>query len=159
MRRSAPLAVLLTAAAVTGCGGENPRLIPDRSADALIAIVDEAADRQADGRCEQAQESVRDGRSRVQGLPRRVDAGLRANLDEWFVHLGEEIREACREEEPEETPTPSPSPTPTPTPTPTPEPTPTPTPEPTPTPTPEPTPEPPAEQPGDGGVLAPEDDE
>jgi outer membrane biosynthesis protein TonB len=160
--RSLFTGAVLAALLAAGCGRDNPELIPQQDADDLLALVQEAGQASADGECDAAREAVAEARRRVSELPRRVNKDLEDNLNAWLGHLDDGIGEEC-ETAAEETPTPTPTATETPTPTPTPTPTETPTPEPTETPTPEPpeTPTPTAtvEPPGDGGVIAPEDEQ
>jgi hypothetical protein len=154
MNRSLVLGLALAALLLSGCGRENPRLIDQQRAEALIATVEDIGSRTEAEDCDGARSAVREAKGQVTELPSRVDSKLKDNLIEWLDHLDEEVPKDCQPE-PEETPTATPTveeETPTPTPTPTVEeetPTPTPTPTATETPLPEPTVEPP---PG-GGVI------
>jgi outer membrane biosynthesis protein TonB len=166
MPRRPPLALglLLAALPLAGCGSENPELIPATRASALTSTMDEITSACEANDTDKAKAAVDAANQQVSELPRRVDSELKSNLRQWLRHIDDRIDEDCAKEEKEkekekETPTPTPTatetPTPEPTETPTPEPTETPTPEPTETPTPTPTVEPP----GDGGVIAPEDEQ
>ena len=161
-----PFRSLLLAAGLSallaGCGSEDDALIPQADADRLSALVAEAGEASAAGECEPARRAAREAAQQLDGLPRRTDRRLKANLRDWIEHLGRRIADECRPE-PEETaePTATPEATETPEPTATPEETETPTPTPTPTatPTPEPTPdEVPLEEPPSTGGVPPEDD-
>jgi outer membrane biosynthesis protein TonB len=149
------LGLLLAAMPMAGCGSEDPELIPQTRASALVSTIDEISAACDDHDTAKAKAAVEAANQQVSELPRRVDTELKSNIRDWLAHIDDRVEEDCKAEE--ETPTPTPSatetPTPEPTETPTPEPTETPTPEPTETPTPTPTVEPP----GDGGVLGPED--
>jgi hypothetical protein len=156
--RSPLLAAGLGALVLAGCGSENPALIPQKDADQLTALVDEAGAASSSGDCTRARRAVTEAERQLSGLPRKTDARLKANLNDWLDYLDRRIASGCKAPEPEETPTA----TPTETATPTPSPTETPTPEPTETATPEPTAtvdpgtggdEPPAEPPATGGVA------
>jgi hypothetical protein len=170
--RSSLLAAGLGALVLAGCGSDDKALIPQDDADRLSALVGEAGDAAAAGRCDRARTKAADAKRQLGGLPRRTDAELKANLEEWLDYLEQRIQQDCRAPEPDETPTPTPteatpSPSPSPTPTP-PDETPTPTASPEPTVTIEPGEGdgegdgdgegqgPPEEPPGTGGV-APED--
>jgi hypothetical protein len=154
------LGLLLAAVPMAGCGSENPELIPATDASALTSTIDEITAACDDNDTAKAKAAVQAANQQVSELPRRVDSKLKRNVHDWLDHIDERVEQDCAKEE-EETPTPSPSPSPTetatrePTETATPEPTETATPEPTETPVPTPTVEPP----GDGGVVAPEDDQ
>jgi outer membrane biosynthesis protein TonB len=148
----AVLAALLAA----GCGRDDPQLIPQRDADDLLALVDEAGQSLEAGACDRAHEAVDAADRQVSELPRRVNRQLEDNLRDWLRHLDRRIRAECDDAAAEEEATPTPTPTPTPTETPTPTPTPTPTETPTPTPTPTPTATPvPTATPGTGGETPP----
>jgi outer membrane biosynthesis protein TonB len=160
--RSLLLAAGLSALVLAGCGSDNTALIPQSDADRLSALVAEAGDASASGECDAARRAVREAEQQLDGLPRKTDRQLKANLRDWLEYLNGRIADDCKAPEPEETPTPTPTveptETPTPTPTPTEEPTETPTPTATPTPTPTVDPGsggegmPPEEPPGTGGV-------
>ncbi|HEX5781772.1 MAG TPA: hypothetical protein VFX80_07610 [Solirubrobacteraceae bacterium] len=158
MPRRPPLALglLLVAVPLAGCGSEDPELISQTRASALTSTIDEITAACDDNDTAKAKAAVDAANQQVSELPRRVDGELKRNIRDWLNHIDDRIDRDCKAEE---TPTPTPEPTETPTPepteTPTPEPTETPTPEPTETPTPTPTVEPP----GDGGVIAPEEDD
>jgi cell division septation protein DedD len=161
MPRRPPLALglLLAALPLAGCGSENPELIPATRASALTSTIDEITSACDANDTAKAKAAVEAANQQVSELPRRVDSELKSNLRQWLRHIDGRIEQDCAKEEREETPTATPeateTPTPEPTETPTPEPTETPTPEPTETPTPTATVEPP----GDGGVIAPEDEQ
>src|SRR5829696_1032747 len=158
------LAVLLAGAPLTGCGSEDPELIPKTRASALTSTIDEIQSACDDKDTAKAKAAVKAANRQVSELPRRVDPSLKRNVRDWLNHIDDRIDQDCKKKEEEtptptatetetETPTPTPTPTPTRTETPTPTPTDTPTPEPTETPTATPTVEPP----GDGGAQAPGD--
>jgi hypothetical protein len=149
--RSPLLAAALGALALTGCGSDSPALIPQEDADRLTALVGEAGDASAAGKCDRARRAVREAELQLSGLPRRTDRQLKANMRDWLEYLDGRIADECEAPAPEETPTPEP--TPAPTETATPEPTPTETPTPTATPEPTVTVEPP--DPGEGGGAVP----
>ena len=149
-------AIWLGALALAGCGDENRALIPEDRADQLVSLVEEAGAASTSGDCDAARRTVREAELELNGLPRRTDAALKRNLEDWLAHLDAEIEQSCgREEEAEETATPEATPEETETPEPTPEATETPPPTETPVPTetPAPTVEP---DPGTGGEAAPE---
>ncbi|MDP9293716.1 MAG: hypothetical protein M3O90_04690 [Actinomycetota bacterium] len=154
MLRSLSLGLALAAVLLTGCGRENPRLIPQTRAQALTDAVDQIAQRTDAEDCTGAQRAVQQARGQVAELPRRVDAKLRANINDWLNHIADEVPKDCKpapEETPTATKTPDKTETPTPTATETPDKTETPTP--TPTETPAPTEVPTVEPPGTGGVI------
>jgi hypothetical protein len=159
-RRSLALGLLVAAIPLAGCGSDNPELIPQSRSDALSSTVDQIAQACDDGDAAKAKTAVTAAKQQVSELPRRVDAKLRKNLQDWIAHIDDRIDQDCKKDEKSPTPTPTPSatetPTETPTPTPTESATPTPTETPTPTPTPTPTQTPSVEPPGNGGVPAPE---
>jgi hypothetical protein len=134
MRRVLPLVVAATVF-LAGCGQSNPELIPQSSAEDMIAAADqitpacEASDRST------VRRQLRVIQREIDGLPRATDAALKENLQAWADRLEERVTRDCADEEPEETPTP----TETPTETATPEETPTETATPEDTPTAEPT--------------------
>ena len=150
------LGLLLVAVPLAGCGSEDPELIPQTRASALTSTIDEIQSACDDNDTAKAKAAVEAANQQVSELPRRVDAKLKRNIRDWLSHIDDRIDRDCKAEE---TPTPSPSPTETPTPSPTETPTPEATETPTPEPTEEPTPEPTVEPPGDGGVIAPEDEQ
>lgn len=132
MRRFLLLSALL-AAGLSGCGDSGNDLIPERTAARMIEFVDtvDSAMAQDPPDCKAAREAAERGGRRVDELSSRVDEDLKANLKDWFEHLGDEARKECRQrQEPEKTPTPdateepedeeTPAPTPTSTPTPAP---------------------------------------
>ena len=150
------LAVLLAVIPLAGCGSDDPELIPQTRASALTSTIDEIQSACDDNDTAKAKAAVEAANQQVSELPRRVDAELKRNIRDWLSHIDDRIDRDCKAEE---TPTPSPSPTETPTPSPTETPTPEATETPVPEPTEEPTPEPTVEPPGDGGVIAPEDEQ
>jgi cell division septation protein DedD len=155
-RPSLALGLLLVAVPLAGCGSEDPELIPQTRASALTSTIDEIQSACDDNDTAKAKAAVEAANQQVSELPRRVDADLKRNIRDWLSHIDDRIDRDCK---PEETPTPSPSVTETPTPSPTETPTPEATETPVPEPTEEPTPEPTVEPPGDGGVIAPEDEQ
>jgi hypothetical protein len=167
MRRRASLVAGLVLAALltSGCGRENPRLIPEDDARQLTETLESVRTAVDSGECEEARQRLQELRERVQELPREVSRGLREDMSAWIAHVDERIRTECAAAPaqtatpaPTETATPTPTETPTPTPTETPTPTPTETPTPTPTPTPTQTPDDGDEEqpPGSGGVPSEE---
>jgi septal ring-binding cell division protein DamX len=150
------LAVLgLCALLASGCGSENRALIPQHDADQLNALIDEAAQASAAGKCDTAASRVRSAQSELSGLPAGTDKKLRRNLREWLDHLEKTIANECKAPKPEESATPDATETATPAPTETasPEPTETASPEPTETASPEPST---TVEPGTGGQGLPE---
>ena len=147
-RPSLALGLLLVAVPLAGCGSEEPELISQTRASALTSTIDEITAACDDNDAAKAKAAVEAANQQVSELPRRVDGELKRNIRDWLTHIDDRIDRDCKAEE-------TPTPTPEPTETPTPEPTETPTPEPTETATPTPTVEPP----GDGGVIAPEDEQ
>src|SRR5215217_2709996 len=81
--RSPLLAAALGALVLAGCGAEDSALIPQADADRLTALVSEAGDASAAGDCERARRSVAEAERQLSGLPRKTDARLKANLNEW----------------------------------------------------------------------------
>ena len=155
-RRSLALGLLLAVIPLAGCGKDNPELIPQSRASALSSTVDEIAAACDAHDTAKAKAAVTAANQQVSELPRRVDAKLRKNLQDWLAHIDDRLDRDCKAEESPtptatatqtETPTPSPSPTETPTQTATPSPTETASPSPSPT----------VEPPGSGGVSAPDD--
>ena len=158
MRHRALLALVPALAVLAaGCGQDDPSLIPENRATALVETVDQIESACADEDAIAAQRQVDEARSQITELPRRVDEKLKQNMQDWLDRIERRIDNDC-EAAPEETATPEPTETPAPTETPTPTPTETPTPTPTPTPTATETPAP-TETPGteEGGAPAPED--
>jgi hypothetical protein len=128
---------LIAALALSGCGQQNPKLIPQLNANALSATADKIASACTAGNRAQAEAAVVAARQQIEALPRKVDSRLRRRLASWARHIEARIPQDCKKEA---TPTPTPTNTQTNTPTPTPTETQTPTPTSTPTPTPTPTP-------------------
>jgi TolA-binding protein len=162
MRHLALALALAAATLAAGCGQDNPRLIPEDRATALVETVDQIESACADEDVIKARRQVDEARSQITELPRRVDDQLKQNMQKWLDQIERRVERDCKAE-PEETVTPEVTETATPeaTETATPEPTETATPEPTETATPEPTETPaPTETPGggEGGATAPEED-
>jgi hypothetical protein len=155
-RRPLALGLLLAAVPLAGCGSDNPELIPQSRASALSSTVDEIAAACDAHDTAKAKAAVTQANQQVSELPRRVDAKLRKNLQDWLAHIDDRVDRDCKAEE-TPTPTATPSETETPTETPTPTPTETQTPAPTPTETATPSPTATVEPPGNGGVSAPDD--
>jgi outer membrane murein-binding lipoprotein Lpp len=155
-RRPLALGLLLAVIPLAGCGSDNPELIPQSRASALSSTVDEIAAACEANDTAKAKAAVTAANQQVSELPRRVDAKLRKNLQDWLAHIDERVDRDCQAEE---TPTPTATATATETATETPTPTPTETETPTPSPTETATPSPTAtvEPPGNGGVSAPDD--
>ena len=149
--RSLLLAAGLSAL-LAGCGSENDALIPKSDADNLSALVAEAGEASSAGECDSARRAVREAEQQLDGLPRKTDKKLKANLRDWLDYLNRQIADQCKAPKPEETATPTQTPAPTETPTETPAPTETPTETPAPTETPSPTA---TATPGTGGEVAP----
>ena len=139
--RSLLLAAGLSAL-LAGCGSENDALIPKSDADNLSALVAEAGEASSAGECDSARRAVREAEQQLDGLPRKTDKKLKANLRDWLDYLNRQIADQCKAPKPEETATPTETPAPTETPTETPAPTETPSPTATAT-------------PGTGGEVAP----
>jgi hypothetical protein len=153
--RSPLVAAALGALALAGCGSDDAALIPQGDAEQLSALVAKAGEQYAAGECERARSAVAEAKARLGGLPRKTDAQLKANLEDWLDHLDKRIASDCEAPKPERTTTPTPTSTPketTPTPTPTPTATPSATSTPVPTPTATSTAAPPEEPQGTGGV-------
>jgi hypothetical protein len=151
---------LAAALLLTACGATNAKLIPEDRAQRLKDSVDLVAQRVDDEKCSSADDALRRARNEVSELPRKVDPGLRDNLNQWLDQIASRIDDDCK---PSETPTPSASATETPTETATPTETPTKTPTETPTETPSATPTPtvevPTVQPPDSGGVDPGDED
>jgi hypothetical protein len=128
-----PLLVLgfIAALALSGCGQQNPKLIPVLNANALNATADKIASACAAGNAAQAEAAVVAARQQIEALPRKVDSRLRRRLTSWTRHIQSRVPQDCKKQA---TPTPSASSTPTNTPSATPTNTPTSTPTNTPTP-------------------------
>ena len=142
------LALAGMAVAGLGCGADEGRPIPARSAKDIVARLDEV-ERRVDARaCNDVREdSLPAIQQEIDDLPSNVDADVRSTLADGLGRLDELIEAECVEPPkpaPQE-PTPEPEPEPQPDPIPTPEPEPEPEPEPT---EPDPPPEP---DPGGGG--------
>jgi hypothetical protein len=135
-----PLLVLglIAALALSGCGQQNPKLIPQLNANALSATADRIAAACTAGNRAQAEAAVVAARQQIAALPRKVDSRLRRRLTSWARHIEARIPQDCKKQA-TTTPTPTATETNTPTPTPTETQTPTPTSTPTQTPTPTPT--------------------
>jgi predicted small lipoprotein YifL len=126
------LAAALCALALTGCGKENPKLIPQSDANRLTALVQEAGEASAAGSCDAARRAVRESEHQLAGLPRKTSRSLKANIRKWLDLLDRDIKDECGKESasptatatatasPEPTETASPTETPTATETPTP---------------------------------------
>jgi hypothetical protein len=134
-----PLLVLglLAALVLSGCGQQNPKLIPPLNASALNATADKIAATCTAGNRAGAQTAVLAARQEIEALPRAVDNRLRRRLLAWVRHIDGRLGQDCKRQS---TPTPTPSATASPTPTATKTPTPTPSASPTPSATPTATP-------------------
>jgi hypothetical protein len=128
---------LLAALVVSGCGQQNPKLIPATRAAALSATVDKIGQACSSGNRGAAKAAVITAGQEVDALPRSLDSRLRRRLGQWVRHIDDRLSSDCKKQA---TPTPTPSATATPTPTSTSTPTPTATETPSATPTPTPTP-------------------
>src|SRR5690348_6381128 len=137
MPRLPPLVLgLIAALALSGCGQQNPKLIPQLNANALSATADRIGSACAAGNRAEAEAAVVAARQQISALPRKVDSRLRRRLTQWTRHIEARIAQDCKKQA---TPTPTPSNTPANTQTPTPTQTQTPTPTSTPTASPTPT--------------------
>jgi len=158
-RRSLVLGLLLAAGTLTGCGSDNPKLIPSSRASALSSTVDEIKAACDDGNTVKTKAAITAANQQVSELPRRVDAKLRKNLQDWLAHIDDRVDQDCKQDE-----KPSPTATVTATETATASPTETATASPTETATASPTetatatPSVTVEPPGNGGVSAPDDE-
>jgi hypothetical protein len=130
-----PVLGLLAALVLSGCGQQNPKLIPGTRAAALSATVDKIGQACAAGDRTAAKAAVVAAGQQVDALPRTLDSRLRRRLGQWVRHIDARLSTDCKKQA-TPTPTPSQTSTPTPTATSTPTPTPTPTQSATPTPTP-----------------------
>ena len=155
-RHSLALGLLVAAIPLAGCGSSNPDLIPQSRASALLSTADEIKTACDAGDTAKAKAALTAANQQVSELPRRVDAELRTNMQDWLAHIDSRIDRDCKGEE-SPTPTATPSATETPTETATPTPTETATPTPTATETATPTPSATVEPPGNGGVPAPDE--
>jgi len=163
-RRPLALGLLLAAIPLAGCGSDNPELIPQSRASALASTADEITAACDAHDTAKAKAAVTAANQQVSELPRRVDAKLRRNLQEWLSHIDDRVDRDCKAEE-KATPSPTATETETETPTPTRSPSPSPSPSPTatetatasPTETATASPSPTVEPPGNGGVSAPDD--
>jgi TolA-binding protein len=155
--RLCAMLVLAPALLVAGCGQDDPGLIPEDRAQALVATVDQVESACADQDVIAAQQQIDEARAQINELPRQVDAQLKENMQEWLEQIERRVDRDC-EAEPEETATATPEPTETATPEPTETATPEPTETPTATETPVPTETPTDDGTGEGGVSAPEED-
>jgi hypothetical protein len=152
------LAVLgLCALLASGCGSDNRALIPQRNADQLNSLIDEAAQASAAGKCDTAATRVKSAQSELSGLPAATDRQLKRNLRDWLNHLEQTIADQCKAPPAEETATPEPTETATPEPTETATPSPTASPSPTPSATASPSPTTSDGNPSTGGSGAPEE--
>ena len=155
-RRPLALGLLLAVVPLAGCGSDNPELIPQSRASALSSTVDEIASACDAGDTVKAKAAITAANQQVSELPRKVNARLRKNIQDWLSHIDDRVDRDCKADEkpaPTATATATEAPTETPTPTETATPTVTATPTETATPSPSPTVSPP----GNGGVSAPDD--
>jgi hypothetical protein len=150
-------ALLLVAPALllAGCGQDDPGLIPQDRAQALVETVDQIESSCSNEDRIEAQTALDEAAAQVNELPRSVDDELQRNLRQWLRHIERRLDRDC---EPQAEETPAPTETATPEATETPTPTETATPEPTETPTPTATPEPTETPSGEGGVPAPDEE-
>ena len=159
IRRASLVPALVAAALLAGCGETNRALIPEERAQAMLETLDSAESACNDNNVQDAQRAVDDLSAQANELPRRVDAQLKQNMQDWVQQVNRRLDRDCEEKE-TATPEPTETATPEPTETATPEPTETATPEPTETATPEPTETPaPTETPDTGGTTGPPGDE
>jgi hypothetical protein len=157
-RRSLALGLLLTAIPLAGCGSDNPELIPQSRASALSSTVDEIAAACDAHDTAKAKAALTTANQQVSTLPRRVNAKLRKNLQDWLNHIDSRLDQDCKaSKSPTPTATPSATESPTETPTPSATQTPTETATPSPTASASPSPTPTVSPPGNGGVSAPDD--
>src|SRR5919206_3114503 len=122
-RRCLALGLLVAAFPLAGCGSDNPELIPQTRADALTSTVDQISAACDDHDTAKAKAAVTAANQQVSELPRRVDAKLRKNLQDWLTHIDDRLDRDCKKEEETPTATATPSATESPTETPTPTPT------------------------------------
>jgi hypothetical protein len=158
-RRSLALGLLLTVIPLAGCGSENPELIPQSRASALSSTADQIASACDANDTVKAKAAITAANQQVSELPRKVNAKLRKNLQDWLAHISDRVDQDCKkksESSPTATATPSQTETPTPTETSTPTPTPTETSTPTPTETATASPSPTVSPESNGGVSAPD---
>src|SRR3954451_20599180 len=120
--RSLALGLLLTVIPLAGCGSDNPELIPQSRASALSSTVDEIASACDANDTAKAKAAVTAANQQVSELPRKVNAKLRKNLQDWLSHIGDRVDQDCKKSEPSPTATATPSQTETPSPTQTPSP-------------------------------------
>ncbi|MGX6448288.1 hypothetical protein ACVU7I_09515, partial [Patulibacter sp. S7RM1-6] len=99
MSRTLPLVLTVAATALAGCGGDGG-LLDGSSAEDLQKSVSSVQQAVADGRCDAASKSAREGLQRVSALPSSVDEALVDRLREGFRTLRQQADTEC-----EETPT------------------------------------------------------
>src|SRR3954452_12776769 len=96
MPRLPPLVLGLVAAlALSGCGQQNPKLIPQPNANALSATADKIASACTAGDRAQAEAAVVAARQQIEALPRKVDSRLRRRLTSWTRHIESRIPQDC----------------------------------------------------------------
>src|SRR4051812_40811248 len=107
MRHRALLALALASAALAaGCGQDNPRLIPEDRAQALVDTVDQIESACSEEDVIEAQRQVDEARAQITELPRRVDPKLKQNMQDWLDQIQRRLERDCKPE-PDETPTPT----------------------------------------------------
>ena len=108
MRHRETLALALVAAALAaGCGEVNDRaLLAAADSQALLESVDRIESACADNDVSGARAAADEAAAQINGLPRRVDDALQANLLEWVEHIEGRLERDCAAEE-EATPEPT----------------------------------------------------
>src|SRR5215208_2510940 len=121
MPRCAILALgLLPAALASGCGSDDPKLIPQTNAAALTETIDQIGQACDDEDPAKARAAIVAANQQVSELPRRVDQDLKDNVRQWLTYMQGRVNRDCKPQE-EKTPTPTETPlTPTPSPSETP---------------------------------------
>ncbi|HEX8855966.1 MAG TPA: hypothetical protein VF752_10230 [Thermoleophilaceae bacterium] len=110
-RRAAGLAAPLAAAALAfaGCGGDGvdnaKHGIPQSDAQAILTQLDQIGSQFDNKACNGASAKVRELQTRVDGLPRSVDADLRRELVNGVRHLDQLVADQCQRPEPTQTET------------------------------------------------------
>src|SRR5262245_8963353 len=94
MRSAVPILLaaalgVVCAVLVAACGGDDSKLIPQRDAEALKRYADRVGAAVDSQDCQTAAVEVQRAQDRIAELPRQVDDGLRANLEEGFQNLAQ----------------------------------------------------------------------
>ena len=94
-----------------GCGGEEARPIPTRTARDIVARLDEVSRRVDASACNDLRDdSLPALRREVKGLPSNVDGDVRTTLEDGLGRLEELVQAECDEPDPTPTQTPDSSP-------------------------------------------------